>query len=979
MKKNSCCMLLMISVLLQSCQFGFAGEREVSAKVPHMDQVVIDGQLDEWNDVFYTKFITPRWMSRQDLSATTYLGWDDQNLYIAADVTDDKIWNDSDVNKSLYLGDQMRLRLSAQPDKQTEGFGEPDLEIFVAPTSSTGKPACRMKIGKADPKVITSGDDSGVQWAVGVKEGGYLVEVALPVAILKANGFKLGDKISYNLAIYDRDTDDIAEWKQTHMRISSSDVSLKPEQWPVVELADTVEIPKEDLSKVRASIGGFSVSVERKKPSNIFWTGEGVEFPVIFRTPVDGTGKAKVVLKDYFGKTVVSKDITFKAVKRELDKVAVDFGVLPPGYYTVDVTAYLTTDKGYTDARKRATFGVADKMTRTAKEVRDGGYKFGLKMSYFYNIWWRNYIEWDEREMVDATTNLGLQWTRALLQDKIEDLPTEELVKAFPMNAIFKVERFSEELFDIEKYGPLDEWIKVNGRAWMLKTLPKEKEYKMWLTEELKNIPEEQNVFEVWNEAWDKMNAEDLATIAQWIADAILAVRPDAIIGPNLKGEVSQYEYDAAFIRAGGMNRMKMVTLHPYGKSEDRQWMQDYTVWLKEQTGRDIAIYVTEFGTHSCPQGPHKRSEEVQAQVVVRESLGLYSTDVIAFTPHCMGQREEKKNYHEDWFGFYRLNSEPKPVLLAYATCAKMIDSKRFVGELWYGVGVGAMLFEKGDRYTLALWTQDGEKDITVATGASEVTLVDFVGKETKVSVKDGKLAVKISPNVIYIDGVKNLEELASLEIRKDRWPEPEKVERNKRIAKQFTPTKLDGDFDTWKDVSQWPVANVKVNGDDASGVGYLAWDKDFLYVGLDMRDDQIMNTQPDAKLYSEDSIELFVSTEIRDSDLGYGPHDHQFFISPDSKIGGPRVLEVLDGTAGVTAPIKDSKHYIAETKKGWVAQVAIPWSTFPGFLAKADASIALEMRVNDADTSHKRWKLDLGGVYIDPSAPTKWSILELK
>ncbi len=165
---------------------------------------------------------------------------------------------------------------------------------------------------------------------------------------------------------------------------------------------------------------------------------------------------------------------------------------------------------------------------------------------------------------------------------------------------------------------------------------------------------------------------------------------------------------------------------------------------------------------------------------------------------------------------------------------------------------------------------------------------------------------------------------------------------------------------------------NVKVNGDDASGIGYLAWDKDYLYVGLDMRDDQVMNTQPNAKLYLEDSIELFVSSKVRDTDLGYGPHDHQFFITPDSKVGGPHVLEVLDGFAGVTAPLKGSKSYIAKSKKGWIAQVAIPWSTFQGFEAKIGSSIALEMRVNDADTSHKRLKLDLDGIYISPPVPTQ-------
>ena len=39
----------------------------------------------------------------------------------------------------------------------------------------------------------------------------------------------------------------------------------------------------------------------------------------------------------------------------------------------------------------------------------------------------------------------------------------------------------------------------------------------------------------------------------------------------------------------------------------------------------------------------------------------------------------------------------------------------------------------------------------------------------------------------------------------------------------------LDGKFDDWKGATELYMQNPKVNGDDASGLAYLAWDADHL------------------------------------------------------------------------------------------------------------------------------------------------------
>ena len=39
----------------------------------------------------------------------------------------------------------------------------------------------------------------------------------------------------------------------------------------------------------------------------------------------------------------------------------------------------------------------------------------------------------------------------------------------------------------------------------------------------------------------------------------------------------------------------------------------------------------------------------------------------------------------------------------------------------------------------------------------------------------------------------------------------------------------------------------------------------------------------------------------------------------------------------------------------------------------------AMELRVNDADTSHKRWKIDPQDGNVNFGNPTVWSLLELQ
>ncbi|MBN2712328.1 MAG: hypothetical protein JXR97_07810 [Planctomycetes bacterium] len=727
----------------------------------------------------------------------------------------------------------------------------------------------------------------------------------------------------------------------------------------------------------------LKINIARHAPCNIFETGVPAQLTASFNSPMAGKAEAKLTVVDYFRKVVLDKQIPLTLTKGG-NKVELEFGKLPQGYYEATLIVTLTNEKGEAiTGTQTACLGVADFVSRTVKEVRDGDYRIGVKMWYTDKAWWRGNLDWSEDEAVSALVKLGLQWTRTEML-RGGSFPTTKLMNEYPMNVVMKVESYPKEFFDVKRYGTIEEWEKVNGRGWSKKTVPMKEPYQNWLREKLKDIPPEQNVFEIWNEAWDKMPAEDLATISNYVTEVILQERPDAIIGPNLLGTTSPFRYDAQFIKAGGMKGMKMVALHPYSGHVERAQIREYSKWLEEQTGRHIDLYTTEYGTHSCPEGPSKKSEESQTQKVVRFTIGLYAEGMKTLIPHVLGQREENPTYHEDWFGFIRLNNEPKSVLLGQATCAKMIDGSEYIGDLWFGEGVAAFLFNNKGAYTLALFTREGSKEITIPVGQDKITLTDIVGTRQTLTPKDGAITVKVSEDTIYLSGFSpEIAKTATKELNPKRWPQEEKEAwtRNVRHAPKFSvKPSMDGDLSEWKDKCQFALVNPKVNGNDASGFGYLAWDEDNLYVAVDMRDDQIYNTQHRPKLYREDSMELFVSTVPRDKYSGYGENDYQFFITPTSAEGKVVVGRLADRESGEVVDVEGAKYNVGKTKIGWRAELALPWKSFSKFDAKAGGKVAIEVRVNDADTTHKRWKIDPeDSGYIPPEEPAKWSLVLLE
>lgn len=729
--------------------------------------------------------------------------------------------------------------------------------------------------------------------------------------------------------------------------------------------------------------------IKRHAPWNLFNTTDVVRFDAELRCGAGARIEIEAALKDEKGREVLKKAIAVDVIANAASTFAIDLGHPGRGYYELYLTAHQTGQVSPVQiAEAKCSLGVMEFVNRSAKEVREEGYVFGLK-------WW-NGIQ-NLREMEEAMTKLGLQWTRIIQNEGGKGpgrLTSAQILSDYPMNAVVKVERFPKEMYDTNRYGPIDVWeSKYGSGSWALKTLPRKEPYQNWLRQQLAALPPDQQVFEIWNEAWDKLPPGDFATLCQWIVEAIKSDRPEAIVGPNLYGSTSPYDYDARVIKAGGLQGMKMVTLHPYGKSEDRAWLRDYRQWLRKQLGRDLDIYITEYGSHSTPEGPARRSELEQARRTVRQSLALYAEGIKALIPHWAGQTENNRTYIEDWFGLVRKNEEPKPVLLAHANSARLIDGSRYIGDLWFGPKIEAILFEKKGVRTLVLWTLGDDptqadvrppaREVTVKTGARDITVVDMLGRESHPIAEGGRLRLTLDEAPVYLVGVgPDLVRDASQTLRADRWPQRKRSPRTvRRMGKLETAPTIDGSFSDWHGGLELALVNPRVNGVDCSGIGYLGWDERNFYVGASVRDNELLNTQIRKYLYKQDGLELLISAEPRESGGGFGPDDHHFFVVPTSGEGKPILGEVTDREAGVVKDVAGAQFAAVRTAQGWAIEAAIPWADFNGFKPAKGAKLALEVTLNDADTSHERFKVNA----VDASSdfkiadPSTWSLLELK
>ncbi len=663
--------------------------------------------------------------------------------------------------------------------------------------------------------------------------------------------------------------------------------------------------------------------------------------------------------------------------------VPISFGRLEPGYYTASFDVLV---ESAVMASAEVRFAVLVPSERRLEEVLAGRYRFGLKKWNRGPGTGMNKRDWNEREAADASVRLALPWTRELFNQDAH-LPISELAESYPVGIVQKIERFPRWCFDEDRYGAVEEWEARHGRGrWARATLPMERPYKTWLAAELANAPPGQKIFEIWNEPWGKMPPMDFATLCSWVLETVRRVVPDAVVGPNIGNNLdpsSHDRWDERFIRAGGLDGMDFVAVHPYtsGTPERkgfRQRLRNYRDYLRGALGRELEIYVTEFGWSSAPGSAAKRvvSEVQQAQRTVRQALMLYAEDVRIIIPHVAGQSESNRNEREDWFGFFSLDGEPKPVAVAFGTAARMIDGSKFVGDLWFGSAVGAMLFDNEGVFTLALWTEGSATELSLAVGNDVVTTTYWMGRSVEHHLDGEDLTVSLSGAVTYVTGVTS--ELAdqvispSEALRDDRWQE----RGQPIVVRKGSAPVIDGLLGEWEK-NEWRAVNEVGGlyaGEDVRVA--LRWSGAGLHGAIRIVDEQVTPPAPgEGRHHSGDRVLIGLSGRPSRQVSGAGFAEITLAINAGlpvdadrSAIKGPNWKPATISPLGISSST-------CEVPEGWIAEFSISPKVIGLDEFTSEDDLTFNLRTIDQDGAGTQSR-PIGE--LAPRAPNVWPRLDL-
>ncbi|MBK9050928.1 MAG: hypothetical protein IPL78_08440 [Chloroflexi bacterium] len=201
----------------------------------------IDGNLADWpggipsyNSVFRV-FSHSSWNGTDDVEASWRLGWDDTNLYVAVEVTDDTHVQ-TQIGNQIFRGDSVDLQIDTNRDGD---FGPvvnlDDFQINLSPGNFSDIPPSAFRFqGTADERILDAPGGNTITVAAQKTTTGYTLEATIPWSNLNmtpSNGLVMG------LAVNVNDNDQVGQAVQEVMKSSVSTRTLtNPTSWGTLTL-----------------------------------------------------------------------------------------------------------------------------------------------------------------------------------------------------------------------------------------------------------------------------------------------------------------------------------------------------------------------------------------------------------------------------------------------------------------------------------------------------------------------------------------------------------------------------------------------------------------------------------------------------------------------------------------------------------------------------------------------------------------------
>ena len=166
----------------------------------------IDGALTEWDETSsvtspYLVYTAASWDGSDDIGAEWNLGWDSDNLYVAATVTDD-IHVQTQTGPTIFRGDSLSLQFDTDRDGD---FGprlsDDDYQIDLSPGNFGDVPASVVRYRGRASGDIPEMPGHGIVLAAQQTDSGYTLEAAIPwndLALSPEAGLTIGVALNVN-------------------------------------------------------------------------------------------------------------------------------------------------------------------------------------------------------------------------------------------------------------------------------------------------------------------------------------------------------------------------------------------------------------------------------------------------------------------------------------------------------------------------------------------------------------------------------------------------------------------------------------------------------------------------------------------------------------------------------------------------------------------------------------------------------------
>jgi hypothetical protein len=175
---------------------------------------VVDGELNEWQNVPGTIEITPaqvrwgkpKWKDEDDLGGTFHMCWDQNYLYLAAEVIDDKIMVSHSGNQ-LWMSDHIEFDIDVDWKTGVKGeFGKKQFVFGFSPGNfqNTGDPLNDITAEFYVFRPAGIADNAEIDVASKRTEDGYTLEVRIPWKFFGISP-KQGDTIAFDIHFSDSD------------------------------------------------------------------------------------------------------------------------------------------------------------------------------------------------------------------------------------------------------------------------------------------------------------------------------------------------------------------------------------------------------------------------------------------------------------------------------------------------------------------------------------------------------------------------------------------------------------------------------------------------------------------------------------------------------------------------------------------------------------------------------------------------------